>query len=92
MQRTGEIFRRSSQALVLLLLVANVVAQAPRGNREERSLRKSNPIYLESDERRLVDRRLVERIRCNRGVLIVRPLGRSALVYCGLRPQPLLPR
>jgi hypothetical protein len=33
-------------------------------------------------ERRLVDRRLVERLRCQGGVLTVRPFGRSALVEC----------
>ena len=87
MDRTERI--RSSPALALLLLVAAcAVAQFPRGNREERALRRSNPIYLQLDERRLVDRTLVERIRCEQGVLIVRPLGRTALVSCELHARP----
>ena len=83
-----------SRVLALLLLVAAVsaVAQSPRGSREERALRKSNPINLnlnlELDERRLVDRTLVERIRCKQGVLIVRPYGRTALVSCELHARP----
>ena len=87
MDRKGRV--PSSSALALLLWVAAcAVAQSPRGNREERALRRSNPIYLELDERRLVDRTLVERIRCEQGVLIVRPLGRTALVSCELHPRP----
>ena len=94
MDRTERAPGRSSRALALLLLIAaaNVGAQSPRGSREERALRKSDPIYLKLDETRLVDRALVDRIRCERGVLTVRPLGRSALVYCELhlRPSPHL--
>lgn len=90
MDRTKQIPPPSSRALALLLLVAAAcaVAQSPRGSREERALRKLNPIYLELDERRLVDRTLVERIRCEQGVLIVRPLGRTALVSCELHARP----
>ena len=79
----------SSQALALVLFFAAAcaVAQSP-GSREERALRRSSPIYLELDERRLVDRTLVERIRCEQGVLIVRPLGRTALVSCELHARP----
>jgi hypothetical protein len=82
-----------SSALALLLLVAATcaVAQSSRGNREERALRKSNPIYLELDERRVVDRTLVERIRCRQGVVIVRWFGRTALVYCELHARPSPP-
>jgi hypothetical protein len=88
MDRT-EIQWPSSPALAFLLLVAAAcaVAQSPRGSREERALRKSNPIYLALDERRLVDRTLVERIRCEQGVLIVRPFGRTALVSCELHAR-----
>ena len=75
-------------ALLLLIAVSNVGAQSPRGSRQERALRRSETIYLKLDERRLVARALVERIRCERGVLIVRPLGGSALVYCDLHPRP----
>jgi hypothetical protein len=84
MDRAKRIPRRAL-AVLLLIAAASAVAQPPRGNREERALRKSDPIYLELHERRLVDRTLVERIRCKRGVLIVRPLGRLALVYCDVR-------
>lgn len=79
-----------SRVLALLLLVAAVsaVAQSPRGSREERALRKSNPIYLELDEQRLVDRTLIERIRCKQGVLIVRSYGRTVLVSCELHARP----
>lgn len=75
-------------ALLLFFAAACAVAQSPRGSREERALRKSNPIYLELDERRLVDRTLVDRIRCEQGVLIVRPFGRTALVSCELHARP----
>ena len=80
----------SSQALALVLFFAAAcaVAQSPRGSSEERALRRSSPIYLELDERRLVDRTLAERIRCRQGVLIVRPLGRTALVSCELHARP----
>ena len=91
MDRPDRIPSSSLQALALVLFFAAAcgVAQTPRGSREERALRKSNPIYLELDERRLVDRTLVERIRCEQGVLIVRPLGRTVLVSCELRARPL---
>ena len=81
----------TSSALAPLLLVATCAIAQSRGDREERVLRRSNPIYLELDERRVVDRTLVERIRCEQGVLIVRWFGRTALVYCELhaRPSPL---
>ena len=89
MDRTEPTPRRSSRALALVLLFAalHATAQPPRGSREERALRKSPPIYLKADESRLVDRALVVRIRCERGVLIVRPFGRFVLVSCGLRPR-----
>jgi hypothetical protein len=86
MDRTEPIPRRSSRAFALLLLVVaamHAAAQPSRGSREQRALRKSPPIHLKFDEARLVDRALVDRIRCERGVLIVRLLGRSALVSCG---------
>jgi hypothetical protein len=83
MDRANRVPRRAL-AVLLLVVAAGAVAQPPRGNREERALRKSDPIYLELHESRLVERSLVERIRCVRGVLIVRPLGRFALVYCSL--------
>jgi hypothetical protein len=85
MDRTYRFRARSVQVTLLLLLAATAVAQASRGNREERRLRRLEPIYLQVGERRLVDRRLVERIRCEGGVLTVRPFGRSALVECVLR-------
>lgn len=75
-------------ALALLVAAACAVAQSPRGNRDGRALRKSNSIYLELNERRFVDRVLVERIRCEQGVLIVRPFGRTALVSCELNARP----
>jgi hypothetical protein len=86
MDRKRLISRRASRALALVALFAalHAVAQSPRGSREERALRKSPPIFLKADETRLVDRTLVDRMRCERGVLIVRPLGRQALVSCGL--------
>jgi len=87
MDRT-EIFSPSALALVLLVAAACAVAQSSRGNGEERALRKLNPIYLELDERRFIDRNLVERVRCEQGVLIVRPFGRTALVYCELHARP----
>ena len=85
MDRTERAF-----ALLLFFAAACAVAQSPRGSREERALRKSNPIYLALHERRLVDRTLVERIRCEQGVLIVRPFGRTVLVSCerDVRPSP----
>jgi hypothetical protein len=83
MDRANRVSRRAL-AVLLLIAAAGTVAQPPVGNGEERALRKSDPIYLELYERRLVDRSLLERIRCVRGVLIVRPLGRFALVYCSL--------
>jgi hypothetical protein len=82
--------RPSALAFVLLAAAACAAAQSPRGGPEARALRKSNPIYLELHERRLVERTLVERIRCVQGVLIVRPFGRTALVYCELHARPLL--
>jgi len=83
---------RQAFALLLFFAAACAIAQSPRGSREERALRKSNPIYLELDERRLVDRTLVERLRCEQGVLIVRPFGRTVLVSCErhARPSPLI--
>ena len=77
---------RACSAL-LLLLAATAVAQPSPGNSEERRPRQLDPIYLKLDERRLVDRRLVERIRCLEGVLIVRPFGRTVLVQCVLHLQ-----
>jgi hypothetical protein len=90
MDRT-DIPRPSAQALALLLSFAAACAAA-QSPREQRALRKTNPIYLELDERRLVDRTLVERIRCKQGILVVRPFGRTALVSCELhaRPSPQL--
>jgi hypothetical protein len=77
-------------ALVLFFVAACAVAQTPsRGSREERALRRSHPIYLELDERRLVDRKLVERIFCAQGTLVVRPFGRTALVSCELHAPSL---
>jgi hypothetical protein len=83
MDRGYAIRARWVRATLLLLIAATAFAQPPRGSREERALRKLEPIYLRLGERRLVDRRLVERIRCERGVLTVRLFGRSALVECG---------
>ncbi|HXS79188.1 MAG TPA: hypothetical protein VN818_02845 [Gammaproteobacteria bacterium] len=71
---------------LLLLLAATATAEPTRGDRrEERSLRRLYPITLALGERRLVDRRLVDRIHCQGGVLVVRPFGRSVFVQCLLR-------
>jgi len=75
---------------LLALLAATVVAQPPHGNREERALRRRDPIYLQMGERRLIDRRLVERIRCPGGVLTVRSFGSSALVECAPHVRSLV--
>jgi hypothetical protein len=88
MDRSSRVRTRPVRAAaVALLLAATAGAQSPR---EEPAVRKRDAIYLKSDERRLVDHRLVERIRCERGVLIVRPLGRYALVECGAAPPTVV--
>jgi len=69
-----------------LLVAATAGAQLTRGNREgtreERRLNKLYPIDLATGETRLVDRRLIPRLRCRGGILIIRPLGQSAAVQC----------
>ena len=87
MDRKYRMYVRAVRAsALLLLLAATATAQPTRGDRrDERSLRRLYPIYLALGEGRLVDRRLVERIRCEAGVLVVRPFGQSAFVQCVLR-------
>jgi hypothetical protein len=76
-------------ALLMLLTSDATVPQSPRGDRKERGVSRLDPIDLQLGERRLVDVRLVERIRCQGGILTVRPFGRTALVECTQHVRPL---
>lgn len=83
MDRNHRVCARALRAsTLLLLLAATAAAQLTRGEREDRELRRLHPIDLRVGESRLVDRGLVQRIRCRDGVLVVQPFGRSAVVQC----------